>query len=350
MITSTMKLLCMLAILVIPQCRSVSNGGFPSPKTWWAKKISPQLYTAGRLTERQIKYTAEAGFGTIVSLFTFNDNYTIGEDRVLSTRASRCVAEQLGGVGYHVVLLPDEPVTRLETVSRFAAIMSYAAKPVLFHCVSAHSASLIALSYLSEVIGINSREIYRRGSLLGYNYAAQPEYRSLIEAVTGDQPLAHPPTPDVTIPNWDRKYWLMKPVYKNWYVAGQIQTNQAGNLSSLGIDVVVNCRQSATSGKHHARRPSQEEVVLLNIKDNTGTYVGTGRQSRGRLLVTRIDPTKPNIYIAPDSTVNYQRENGLEYGDDIGYNAHLEKREMRRQSLAYHHTPPRNSRYGELAA
>ena len=345
-----MKLLCMIAALVIPQCRSVSNGDFPSPKTWWAKKISPQLYTAGRLTERQIKYTAEAGFGTIVSLFTFNDNYTIGEERVLSTRASRCVAEQLCGVGYHVVLLPDEPMARLETVNRFSTIMSYAVKPVLLHCVTAHSASFIALNYLSQVIGLNSREIYNRGSLLGYNFAVQPEYRSLIEAITGDRPLAHPPTPDVTLPDWNTKYWLMKPVYKNWYIAGQIQTNQAGNLSSLGIDVIINCRQRATSGKRRVRRPSQEEVVLLNIEDNTGTYVGTGRQSKERLLATRIDPTKPNMYIAPNSTVNYQHQNGLEYGDDIGYNARPEKRHMRRESLAYHQTPPHNSNYGELVA
>ena len=90
-------------------------------------------------------------------------------------------------------------------------------------------------------------------------------------------------------------------------------------------------------------------MALLNIRDNTGTYEGTGRQSTERLLVTRIDSTKPNKYISPESTVNYQRENSLEYGDDVGYNAGQEKRDMESKTMTCHQTPPDNSKHGELA-
>ena len=346
---STAGLLCVLAALTILPSGAVDPGDFPSPKTWWAKRISSDLYTAGRLTERQIKYTADAGFGTIVSLFTLNDNYMIGDDRVLSTNASRDVAERLGGLGYYVVLAPGEEMATVTTVNTFAALMSLAAKPVILHCVTAQSASLIALNFLSQTTGLSSRDIYSRGALLGYNFAAKPKYRRLIEAITGEPPMANPPTPDATIPAWNKKYWLIKPVYKNWYLTGQIQSNQAGNLSSMGVDGIVNCRQRAISGRREVRWPSQEEVVLLNVKDNTGTYEGTGRQSTERLLVTRIDPTKPNEYISPESTVNYQRENSLEYGDDVGYNAGQEKRDMESKTLTYHQTPPDNSKHGELA-
>ena len=339
-------ILVLVAVLVIP--RHADHVDFPSPKTWWVKRISPDLYTAGRLTERQIKYASEAGFGTIVSLFTHEDNYSIGDDRVLNTTDSRYVAERLGGIAFHVILLPGDEMARLETVQKFAAVMAWARKPILLHCFTAQSASLISLSYLSQTVGFGSREIYTRGALLGYTFAAKDHYRSLIEAVTGEQPLAHPPTPDVTLPLWNTHYWLIKSVYKNWYMAGQIQMNQAGNLSSLGIDTIVNCRQPAFSGILPVLRASQEEVELLNVKDNTGTYVGRGRQSTERLLATRIDPVKPNEYVAPDSTVNYERKNVLEYGDDIGYNAAAEKDDIIRHKLFYCQTPPDISEHGEL--
>ena len=344
---STAGLLCVLAALTILPSGAVDRGDFPSPKTWWAKRISHDLYTSGRLTERQIKYAAEAGFGTIVSLFTFNDNYMIGDDRVLSSTTSRDVAELLGGLGHHVVLAPGEEMATVKTVGTFAALMSRVAKPVILECFTAQTASLIALNYLSQTTGLSSRDIYSRGALLGYNFAAKPKYRRLIEAITGEPPMADPPTPDATIPAWNKKYWLMKPVYRNWYMAGQIQSSQTGNLSEIGV--LVNCRQSAISERREVRWPSQEEVVLLNVKDNTGTYEGTDRQSTERLLVSRIDPTKPNEYISPDSTVNYERENSLEYGDDVGYNAGFEKRDMASKNLTYHQTPPDNSQQGELA-
>ena len=338
--------LCVLVALVVPLSRAAGQGDFPSPKTWWAKTISSDLYTAGRLTERQIKYAADAGFGTIVSLFTFTDNYRIGADRVLDTPGSRDVAERLAGLEFHVMLQPGDrnKMATMETVRSFAAIMARAAKPVILYCFTAHTASLIALNYLGQTAGLSSRDIYSRGALLGYNFAGKSEYRSLIEAVAGEPPMAHPPTPDVTIPKWNGKYWLMKPVYKNWYMAGQIQSNQAGNLSSMGI---INCRQRAVSGRLPVRWPSQEEVVLLNVRDNTGTYEGTGRQSTERMLVTRIDPAKRNEYISPSSTINYQPENSLEYGDDIGYNAAFEKTDMESKNLTYLQTPPPNSKRGE---
>ena len=90
-------------------------------------------------------------------------------------------------------------------------------------------------------------------------------------------------------------------------------------------------------------------MTLLNIRDNTGTYEGTGRQSTERLQASRIDPARRNEYISPDSTVNYERKNILEYGDDIGYNAALEKHDMKSNKFTYYQTPPYNSKRGELA-
>ncbi|KAK2186377.1 hypothetical protein NP493_202g00004 [Ridgeia piscesae] len=289
---------------------------FPSPKTWWAKRISSDLYTAGRLTDRQIKYAADAGFGSIIALINFTDSYDIGPDRVLTTTASRDVAEKVTGITFELLTQTKPQVYTVETVDR---------------------ASMISLIYMSNTTGLSARDIYRRGALLGYHFAVKTKYVSLITSVTGVPLMADPPRPDVSLPDWNHGYWLIKPVYKNWYVAGQIQANYASNLASMGVGVVVNCRQHATS---------QEEVALLNVEDNTGTYVGTGRQSTERLLATRIDPARRNEYISPHSTVNYEQENSLEYGDDIGYNATLEKHDMESKNLTYYQTPPRDQKHG----
>ena len=225
----------------------VNDFDFPSPKIWWAKRISSDLYTAGRLTERQIKYAADAGFRTIVSLFTFNDNYMIGDDRMLKTTASRDVAERLAGITFEVVVKSRAEVAKMETVRKFASIMSRAAKPVLLNCATANRASFMALTYLGYTKQMNSLHIYNYGSRLGYDFASNVPFRNLISNVTGEPPLTNPPKPDVTIPAWNKKYWLMKPVYRNWYVAGQIQSNYVSHLASLGLNVIINCRQPAVS-------------------------------------------------------------------------------------------------------
>ncbi|KAI0235674.1 hypothetical protein LSAT2_013811 [Lamellibrachia satsuma] len=306
-------ILLMVAVTLIPRSGTGDRGDFPSPKTWWTKKISSDLYTAGRLTERQIKYAADAGFRTIVSLIEFPNSYDIGDDRVLSTTASRDVAERLAGITFEVLVKSKAEVPKMETVRKFATIMSRAAKPVLLHCVTAYTASFMALTYLGYNKQMNSLHIYSYGSRLGYDFTSKAPFRNLISNVTGEPPLTNPPTPDVTIRAWNKKYWLMKPVYKNWFMAGQIQSNY-------------------------------EEVTLLNIRDNTGTYEETGRQSTERLQASRIDPARRNEYISPDSTVNYERKNILEYGDDIGYNAALEKHDMKSNKFTYHQTPPYNSK------
>ena len=45
--------------------------GLKAPKKlWWLKEITPDFHMAGRLTDRQIKYIADGGFKSIISLFT----------------------------------------------------------------------------------------------------------------------------------------------------------------------------------------------------------------------------------------------------------------------------------------
>ena len=69
----------------------------PTPKTWWLHRDGPEVYSAGRLTSRMIKYASEAGFKSIISLFTFEDEPVLGDGQVLVTTADeKFVTEGLG--------------------------------------------------------------------------------------------------------------------------------------------------------------------------------------------------------------------------------------------------------------
>ena len=247
-------LLLLALVMLIPRS---GPADFPSPKTWWAKRISSDLYTAGRLTERQIKYAADAGFGSIISLLEFPTSYDIGADRVLNTTNSRYVAEALAGMKFEVLVKTKLEVVKIETIRKFAEMMSRAPKPVLFHCVTAYTASFVALAYLGYTKTMTSLEIYNHGAQLGYDYSTKAVLRDLISNVTGEPPLRNPPKPDVTVPTWNKKYWLIKPVYRNWYMAGQIQSNYVKNVTAMGIDVIINCRQPSISGRIPLLRTSQ---------------------------------------------------------------------------------------------
>ena len=226
-----------------------SRSDFPSPKTWWAKRISSDLYTAGRLTERQIKYAAEAGFGSIISLVDFTDSYNMGADQVPSTSQERDVVEKVAGMKFEVLVHSDAEVPTKAAVDRFAALMAKLPKPVILHCVTGLRSSVIALIYLHQTTGLSSQEIYSRGALLGYPFASKGKYVDLITSVTGEPLMADPPMPDGTLHHWFHDYWLIKPVYKNWYITGQIQSNYVSDVASMGVGVVVNCRQTANSSQ-----------------------------------------------------------------------------------------------------
>ena len=317
---------------------------FPDNKIWWTKELIPgDLYTAGRLTESQLKHAAEAGFKTIVAQFTWLDEGSIGEEILPDTDTIRYIVEDLIDLPFHVMLNPGDSVARVETVELFTSIYLEADKPVLYFCQGAFSATFISLNYLANQTVYDpsfepytdSEVIYQRATEYGFHYTSEG-YRQLAADITGEPIVENPPAPIVSIPDWDGHYWLMKPVYENWYIAGQVRSNYLPLLNDAGFNSVLNARPGLTLPDGE---PSQEEVTLLNIYDNTGTYVGTGRQSEQRLLETRIDETKVNEYISEDSLVNYASRNSLEFGDDIGYNEEIEREAVEDVGLEYDITP-----------
>lgn len=302
----------------------------PHAKTWWAKQLSRDLYTAGRLSERQLKLTIDAGFKSIVSVSTFDGPQTVGGEALPSTERARYIVEKLGAVQFAVLSDGAEASDRLAALERLTGLMESAPKPMMLFCSYSDVASLLGLLYLGQQTvkdadaeqKVDGAEVFVRLAALGYDFTAE---RELVAKVCGGGTVPDVPAkPFVSMPEWYKVYWLTKPVYGCWYDSGQIQNNHFAQLKEAGFKIVLNTRRELVSAPDD--KPTQEEVVLLNVVDETGPYKGTGRQTEERLKETRVVADRSNEYIEEGSAVNFESRNGFEFGDDIGYNEQLEKK------------------------
>ncbi|KAL3852753.1 hypothetical protein ACJMK2_016370 [Sinanodonta woodiana] len=312
-------------------------------KVWWAKEITPDFHIAGRLTSRQIKYTAEAGFKSVLSLYTYDDAGSFGGEH-LPTSAEAWVASHQAGLQYIALLGPWDNDASVEAVHKFSDALTHLKRPILLHCNRGYSITFVTLMYMANQSRydptyepkINSERFYRIAASMGLDFTAD-DMRQVVSNITGEPVVDNPPKPDCEPKEW-RDFWLAHPVYRNWYTAGQIRKTNIKVLEDTGFKAIVNMRMGVTDNGI----PSQEAVTLLNIKDGTSTY-GDGligpRQNDEILKTLRLDPNKSNDYVSEKSKVNYESRNPGEFGDDIGYNETLERLAVEASSLKYYHLP-----------
>lgn len=319
----------------------VLNTAFPERKTWWAKQVTPTLYTAGRLTSYQVKQLADTGFHSIISHYHYAEEAQLGEEVLPKTEDARMLAENLAGLHYDV-LLTDGHLDGIEVVSRLTTLLDIAPTPVLYHCHYSNASTFYSLLYLLNQTaenpdfpnGISAEDVFTRGAAMGFDFY-QPDLIEMVRAIS-QQEVTSPVKPPYD-EEWYKEMWFLKPVYGNIYISGQLKSNYLPLLENQ-LDTYINLRRGATSPPGNTR--TQEEVTLINIRDRTGTYTNGGRQTEQQLLNTRLDPNKTNEYIANGSNINYERRNPLEYGDDIGYNETLSRSHIEAHySFQYFHTP-----------
>lgn len=230
-------------------------------------------------------------------------------------------------------------------VRDFRAITQEVPKPILVFSDFSYEATFVVLSHFADSSSsqtsprLTSEDVLRVGSEMGFDFYRDTTLKQVLSEVTGeDMSAAVLPETWSVIPEWYRTYWLVKHVYGNWYVSGQIQRHHLAAIGTMRFESWINSRKGKTTPPD---TPSQEEVTLLNIRDRTGTYNNGGRQTESRLLATRLDVNKSTEYISATSEVNYESRNPGEFGDDIGYNEEIQ-REAIRQSLPeiqYVHLP-----------
>ncbi|XP_005090861.1 uncharacterized protein LOC101857383 isoform X2 [Aplysia californica] len=320
-------------------------------KVWWAKEITPDFHVCGRLSDRQIKYAADAGFKSVLSLFTYpagDPPGSFGGDYLPVTVAEKVIVEEVAGLQFIALLEPMDEWASVEAVEKFTAIEPTLKKPALLHCDRGYTIAFVTLLYMANQTRYNpdfqpkirSKEFYEITASMGLDFLQRIPMETVSE-ITGE------PIPDINDKSLPRAnfepedwldYWFAHPVYKNWFVAGQITKSHLSPLEEFGYKSVVNIREGMT----YKGKPSQEEVNLLNIRDRTGTYGDAQtapRQSEERLKETLINEHFSNSFISEKSTKNYENINEDEFGDIIGYNEDIEKKAFEDSGLKYYHIP-----------
>ena len=318
---------------------------FPLPKTWWAKQMTEEIYTAGRLTENEVKYAIDAGFKTIFSNFNFTTRGNFGGEPQPTTDEMIKIIDLAPETAFGGVISITSPWEKIEHIQRFGDLLKNSARPVLFHCGGAFSATFVVLGYFAMESRkdpnfrprVTSENFFKIASSHGLDYSRDSLTR-LVSEVTGQPIVKTPEVPDTNPKSWTR-YWHAKHVLKNYFAAGLVSSSKLAAVKSVGYQTLVNTRRGLVTRNGSREEPSQEEVNLLNIHSNTGTYVKGGRQSPARLLETRIDENRDNRFIGPESVVNYESRNPVEFGDDIGYNEVNNKNTLNSLEISYEHMP-----------
>lgn len=340
--------ICILTTLTVDLDTAVKRQqpGLNAPgKLWWAKEITPDFHVAGRLTLRQIKYASEAGFRSILSLFMYetDDAGSFGGE-YLPTTAEAWGTAHMAGLQYIALIPGDGDWGSVETVQKFADVLPTLRRPILLHCDRGYTITFVTLMYMANQTRYNvsyepkiySENFYKITAAMGLDFT-EDNLRNVVANITGEAVVTNPAKPDCIPEQW-RDFWLAHPVSKNWYIAGQIRKCDVKVLESTGFKSVINLRLGLTFNN----TPSQEPVSLLNVKDGATTY-GNGtvppRQDLQMLEKNKINPHHSIDYIGRKSKNNFEIQNALEFGDDIGYNEQMERYFVANSTLKYYHIP-----------
>jgi protein tyrosine phosphatase (PTP) superfamily phosphohydrolase (DUF442 family) len=315
-------------------------------KDWWTKKLTNNFYTAGRLTDRQVKYAAESTtYKSILSVFYFGSNggrVYRGDDCAdfYPSTSEYLYLARIAGIPYRHF---PRGVHWLSPggVKAFEKSVTSLPKPVLVHCYAGYSATGITLLYLLKIGQFTCDDVFRHATAAGYQYWTSRTFVSLASQLSTSpnscRRTAARMTSNTVSPSWVN-YWPAKRLTDCVYIAGQIQSDQIGQIKSAGFQTIANMRK----GTHTlvTNKPSQEEVTLLNINSYwPSTYQNGGRQLRSNLLRARLDLNKPNSYISATSKDNFESLNECEFGDHIGYNETIERLYLKKNSFQYYHVP-----------
>lgn len=328
----------------------ISYPGLHSPrKAWWAKELTPDFHVCGRLSERQIKYAYEAGFKSIISLFTYppEDQGYFGDEYLPVTLEEKEIVENTG-LQFFALLDPMDEWSSVEAVRKFTAISDQIKKPALLHCDRGYTITFVTLLYMANQTRFNpnfqpkihSKEFFEMTASMGLDFFSRIPLEIIAE-ITGEPvvQLEDNNLPRVKYqPQEWLDYWLAHPVHSNWFVAGQILKSHIPLLKEFEYKNVINLR----CGLQHKGTPSQEEVNLLNIRSYTGTYGEKDtlpRQMDKRLRETRLNPDLSNSYISDTADVNYEKQNSEEFGDEMGYNSEFQRVAFLNSGVNYYHLP-----------
>ena len=306
------------------------------------KEVTSEIFVSGRLTSRQIKYASEAGFGSLVSLYSDYDDSASVENHLPGTEEIKQICE-VAKFPYTSLINIDEEWHSLDTVKKFGDSIENLQKPLLFFADNITKPTFVALlHFLKKTIEEDDfeprfqvKDVFEKCAFFGL-IPMPLEVQHQIEV------LAHTMEDDCTDIDtdwWDwSRFWPGHYITKTWFIAGQIRKDDLDAIKLAGFKTVINMRLGITN----EGKPSQEQVTLLNTPDDIPTYTDDMKRLRQDPDIAeenRIDAEVGNVYISSESEVNYETENPDEFGDDIGYNEDEERAFFENTSIHYVHIP-----------
>ncbi len=235
----------------------------------------PPPGTGGRLTTRQVRAIAAAGYQSYLSTAVFATNDT-SFDGVIgdfpATADEMALATSLGMQTFAI----DASFNAADAMTISDALLKLR-KPVYVHCYVGFSASLFTLLHLFRVGAVLDVDVLPLGIAAGWDYQASAGALALVNAVTGLTLPVAPPQINLLLAQQEQSYkndyWPHRVGSDSWYSIGQLLGGQVANTAAQGYKTVISMRADGEATTRLPSDPSQGFVDNDEFNDPaSGNY------------------------------------------------------------------------------
>lgn len=238
------KLCLSLAVLRLGSVAAELQWQFPPPEVPWVRRVTPDVFAAGRPNREQITKIAKTGFASLVSFFSLPEtsvwNNMTGD--FVSTDDYAAIGKTLG---LATRVWNFTSWTDPKSFEAFAKSMDALPKPVLVHCHVGYAATAFATLYAIRTGGVPANEFYSRTLRQGWEYQTNPSLNALWASVAGASQVPDTikgPMLNLRLKSGTgyRVYYHTKRISDDWYVSGlpNIST-ELDSVKASGYGAVV---------------------------------------------------------------------------------------------------------------
>lgn len=278
-----LRLLQLLVLVVCSSLVVVSVAAFvpepptnPTGRTHFAKAVTPDIYTGGRLTTRRTHYLQLDGFRSIISLFNLTRTHSwMGVDGDWPSADEEVALGRKLNMPTVVMNWPD--TLSAASLQEFASTLNKLPKPVYVHCHVGYTATLFALVTLAQSGAVTARDVI--DMQFGWDYVNNAHVNKFITTMLNTQIPAPKSTPTIEThltkgeSSYQHYYWdRYSSACESYYVMGQMLNTQLASIATAGYTAVVNFR---LDGEPTNRLPSEPEGTPLannEFSDAHGRY------------------------------------------------------------------------------
>lgn len=273
MIISSQALLA-LALSMYSAASAAVHWQTYSGTTHFLKRAMPGVFVSGRLTSRHLRYIAEAGYASVVSLTHFpsdESSYQGVSGEWLSTDNEAALLSSYG-VAFRDI---DATLTQASFDS-FAQAMNSIPKPVLVHCESGWKASLFGQLYLTRVGAAAAEDFYAHSISLGYDYQTSQDAVSFVNTIISVAVETTAPSINLALArggdSYNDYFWVHRLGNDSWYSVGQVLESHVDAIKSAGYKSVISFRANGEATNRLKSEPTTGAVSNGEFSDANGNY------------------------------------------------------------------------------